>query len=44
MHYIKTFMEEKYKIPSDWQIRTINEVCNIYTGNSINKKRKRKIL
>ncbi len=33
-------MEEKYKIPSDWQIKTINEVCNIYTGNSINKKKK----
>ena len=33
-------MEEKYKLPSDWQIKTINEVCNIYTGNSINKKKK----
>ena len=28
------------KLPSDWQIKTINEVCNIYTGNSINKKKK----
>ena len=28
------------KLPSDWQIKTLNEVCNIYTGNSINKKNK----
>ena len=28
------------KLPSDWQIKTLNEVCNIYTGNSINKKKK----
>ena len=24
----------------NWQIKTLNEVCNIYTGNSINKKKK----
>ena len=28
------------KLPEDWQIKTLNEVCNIYTGNSINKKKK----
>lgn len=29
-------------IPSskNWKIKTLNEVCNIYTGNSINKKKK----
>ena len=24
----------------NWEIKTLNEVCNIYTGNSINKKKK----
>ena len=28
------------KLPDGWQIKTLNEVCNIYTGNSINKKKK----
>ena len=30
------------KLPNDWQIKTIKEVCNIYTGNSINKQKKEK--
>ena len=30
------------KLPNDWKIKTIKEVCNIYTGNSINKQKKEK--
>ena len=30
------------KLPDGWQIKTIEEVCNIYTGNSINKQEKEK--
>ena len=30
------------KLPDGWQIKTLNDVCNIYTGNSINKQKKEK--
>ena len=30
------------KLPDGWQVKTIKEVCNIYTGNSINKHEKEK--
>ena len=38
---LKYIFEGKLTLSSkNWQIKTLNEVCNIYTGNSINKKKK----
>ena len=38
---LKYAFEGKLTLSSkNWQIKTLNEVCNIYTGNSINKKKK----
>lgn len=31
-----------FDLPQGWQIKTLNDVCNIYTGNSINKQKKEK--
>lgn len=38
---LKYIFEGKLTLSSkNWKIKTLNEVCNIYTGNSINKKKK----
>ena len=38
---LKYIFEGKLTLSSkNWQIKTLNEVCNIYTGDSINKKKK----
>lgn len=31
-----------FDLPQNWEIKTLNDVCNIYTGNSINKQKKEK--